>query len=79
MVNWKGFGRKRSWPNEVLSQHLAGLRNTTNTVSVAGVSVGIRTEDLSNESLEQWYLNFFGSRRTVKYIIIFWPRGRLSL
>jgi hypothetical protein len=38
MMNWKGFGSKRSWPNcKVLSRNLEGLKKTTKTsIRVAG-------------------------------------------
>jgi hypothetical protein len=35
MINWKGFGRKRSWPNFklLIQQWLEGLRKTTENLS----------------------------------------------
>jgi hypothetical protein len=39
MMNWKGFGRKQSWPNfKVLS--LKGARKTTKNLSKASPSMG---------------------------------------
>jgi hypothetical protein len=43
MTNWKGFGRKRSWPNfKVLSRHSPGgtEKNHEKTqVSIAGAEI----------------------------------------
>jgi hypothetical protein len=51
MMNWKGFGRKLSWPNfkGLAYIHLEGLRKTTKT-SVRRAE--ILTQDLLNTKLE---------------------------
>jgi hypothetical protein len=53
MINWKGFGRKRSRPNaDAMSECLEGLRKTTKMfVMIAGVLAEIRMEHLPNTSL----------------------------
>jgi hypothetical protein len=50
MINWKGFGRKWTWPNfEVLSRHWTGGNDeTTKTISIAGFRIEILTQDLLN-------------------------------
>jgi hypothetical protein len=49
-MNWKGFGRKRSWPVEVPSQH--ELEKATKNVNKASGLAEIRTELLPNTSLK---------------------------
>jgi hypothetical protein len=43
MMNWKGYGRKRSWPNFKVLFHLPGgtEENHENPVRIAGVQVQI--------------------------------------
>jgi hypothetical protein len=51
IVNWKWFGRKRSWPNTMYYPgiRLEGLRTTTKTsVRIAGLRTEIWTLDLPN-------------------------------
>jgi hypothetical protein len=51
MINWKGFGRKQSWPNvKLLSWHLPGgtEENHNTSVRIAGLWAEISTHVLSN-------------------------------
>jgi hypothetical protein len=57
MVNWKGFGRKRSWPNfKILSQHLPGGTEENYEKPQSGWSVAgadISTQDILNTKQER--------------------------
>jgi hypothetical protein len=44
MVNWKGFGRKRLWPNRGI--YLKGLRKMMKNLRVLDVAAEIQTEHL---------------------------------
>jgi hypothetical protein len=60
MINGKGYGRKRLWPNGGIIPHLSGgtVEHEENLASVAGVLVNIRTKKLPNSSLEPYrYVN----------------------
>jgi hypothetical protein len=49
-MNWKGLGRKRSWPNfEVLSRHLAGETEENHEKPQGGRSPGRDTSPVSPE------------------------------
>jgi hypothetical protein len=52
MMKWKGFGRKRSWPNfkVFFGIHLEGLRKTTKNLSQAIRSPGRDFNPLPPES-----------------------------
>jgi hypothetical protein len=74
-MNLKGFGRKRTLPNEILSQYLRdGLTKPTETSDnkpIADASAEIVTEDLSNISLERYIkTNLFGINITMTIMII---------
>jgi hypothetical protein len=45
MMNWKGFGSKRLWPNfKVLSQHLTGTEENHKNLNQDSRSPGPRIE-----------------------------------
>jgi hypothetical protein len=56
MINWKGFGRKRTWPNfKVLSQHSPGGTKENHKKPQSGYPVTgakIRMKDQPNMKLE---------------------------
>jgi hypothetical protein len=57
MMNWKGFVRKRSWPNRGTAPDFPeGIeeRQEKSTVRIPGVRTEIRTECLRNTSPERY-------------------------
>jgi hypothetical protein len=55
MINWKGFGRKRSWANfKVLSRNSPGVtkENHETPVRIASLLVMILTQQLPNTKQE---------------------------
>jgi hypothetical protein len=57
MMNWKGFGRKRSWPNfKVLSRHSHGGTEEKNENSINIVSFRGRESKTGSPEYEVWVL-----------------------
>jgi hypothetical protein len=63
-MNWKGFGRKWSWYNGVLSRYLhEGIEENHENVRISGVPAEIETVHLPNTILESYRRPIF------KYIL----------
>jgi hypothetical protein len=63
MMNWKGFGRKRSWPNfKVLSRHSPGRteENHENNQDswLSGPTFEPRTSRIRSRSVSHWTMTF---------------------
>jgi hypothetical protein len=61
-TNWKGFGKKWSWSNRVVSRDLSGRTEENHrTFRIACVSAEIQTEHLQDTSQERYvWTNLLG-------------------
>jgi hypothetical protein len=72
MLNWKGCGRKWSWPNLRCYPDifLEGLRKSTKKLGIVSLEADVWTQDLSNmnSSVSHWSRTFGVLKEVEKHI-----------